>query len=220
MSTGNDIVVAAFARSARNQASDLATRGVELLSALNRSLRGMYAIAARVNPEYVGAIVPVTGIAGVFARPANAESVFWLESAAGAPVAIVPPAERDAEAGLPSVYRLGRSYVTVGRALDPALTATLNFYVALRPVEQVSLAAALPATFDDAYENILILDLALYLAIKDSRMDEMDPLRTERGSWLTLYVNFLRHETANLKRRFGLAAAPSLNELNALMLAP
>lgn len=220
MSTATDIIVAALARSAKNQSDDLAVRGTELLALLNRSLRGCYSVAARVNPEYIGAIVPIVGVAGAWARPVNAEMIWWVETAAGAAVDVVPPAERTAGAGRPSIYRLGRSYVTVGGAGDPGPTATLSFYIAQRPAALALVADPLPASWDTAYDDLLICDLALYLAIKDSRMEEIGPLRAERTSWLQLYVNFLVHETSNLTRRFMLPAAPTLNELNNLLLSP
>ena len=220
MSTVADILVAAIARSSKNEADNLATFGTELVAALNRSLRGAYAIAARVNPEYVGAIELVTGVAGTWARPALAESVWWVETTAGDEVAVVPPAERAAEPGRPSLYRLGRSYVTVGRVADPGATDTLRFYCALRPAALTATTESLPATWDRAYDDLLITDLAMYLALKDGRESELAPLRAERAAWLQLYVNFLTHETANVRRRFGLPGVPTVNELSALMLAP
>lgn len=221
--SASDVIVAALARSSKNMADDLVTRSAELVPALNRSLRGAYAIAARVNPEYVGAIVSVTGVAGVWLRPAAADSVWWVESMAGVRVAVVPPAERDADVGRPSIYRLGRSYVTVGRTvpvLDPAATETLRFFCAMRPDLLLTLADVLPVSWDRAYDDLLILDLAMYLALKDGRGEELAPLRAERAGWLQLYVNFLTHESASLTRRFNLPAVPSLNELNQLLLAP
>lgn len=220
MSTGTDIIVAALARSAKNQSDDLATRGTELLALLNRSLRGCYSVAARVNPEYIGAIVPVTGVAGVYARPPRCEMVWWIETAARVAVNVVPPAERDAGAGRPSVYRIGQSYISVGGTGDPGPTDTLSFYIAQRPLPLAALSDPLPTSWDTSYDDLLICDLALYLAVKDSRMDEMAPLRAERTSWLQLFVNFLVHETSNVTRRFLLPAAPTINELNDLLLTP
>jgi hypothetical protein len=220
VSTAGDILVAAIARSAKNQADDIATLATELLAALNRGLRGAYAIAARVNPEYVGSIESVVGVNGVWARPALAESVWWVETAAGVEVAVVPPAERTAEPGLPSVYRLGRAYVTVGRPADPAPGDTLRFYCAMRPAALAALTDGLPVSWDRGYDDLLILDLACYMAIKDGRLEEVPPLKAERAAWLQLYVNFLTHETAGIKRRFGLPGSPSMNELTALLLAP
>lgn len=219
MSTAQDIIVAALLRSTKNQAGDIATLDTELVAALNRGLRGAYAIAARVNPEYVGAIESVVGVAGVWQRPALAESVWWIERTDGREVAVVPPAERTAEPGLPSVYRLGRQYVTVGRMTDPTATETLRFYCAMRPAA-LALPDALPSSWDRGYDDLLILDLALYLALKDGRLEEVPPLRAERAAWLQLYVNFLTHETAGIKRRFGLPGSPSMNELTALLLTP
>lgn len=221
MSTAQDIVVAAILRSTKNQPGDLATLDTELLAALNRSLRGAYAIAARVNPEYVGSIESVVGVGGAWARPLLAESVWWIERTDGREVAVVPPAERAAEPGLPSVYRLGRSYLTVGRAgIDPTATEALRFYCAMRPLALAALADALPLSWDRGYDDLLILDLALYLAVKDGRLEEVPPLRAERAAWLQLYVNFLTHETAGIKRRFGLPGSPTMNELTALLLTP
>ncbi len=224
MSTAQQIITAALLRSAKNQASQIATNATELISTLNRSLRGCFAVAARVNPEYIGAISSVVGVAGVWARPALADSVWWVEDASGSEVAVVPPAERDAEPGKPSIYRLGRAYYTVGRTtgavLDPAATDTLSFYGALRPAALTTLAEELPASWDGAYDDMLILDLAMYVAIKDGRLEELTALRAERTAWLQLFVNFLTHESSSLTRRFNLPAVPTINELNQLLLTP
>jgi hypothetical protein len=223
VSIAQDVILAALARSSKNQSTYLATNASELLSALNRSLRGAYAIASRVSPEYVGVIVAVTGVSGVWARPAAAEQVWWVEKTNGTEVAVVPPSERAAEAGRPSVYRIGRNYYTVGRTVpvaDPTPTEVLNFYAAMRPAALATITDALPATWDDAYDNLLVLDLALYLALKDGRLEELGALRTERQAWLSLYVNFVATESTVLRRRFNLPAPPALPELSNLLLVP
>lgn len=205
MSTVDDILVAAVARSRQNEPSDLATFGTELLAVVNRSLAALYAVAARLNPEYVGAIVTVTPSGGAWARPALAESVWRVETLAGATVAVLPPDDRAADPGVPAIYRLGRSYFPAGRANDPS--GDLRFYCAMRPAALTATSDPLPASWDRAYNDCLILDVAIYLALKDGRQDELPRLQAEREAWEALYRQFLAHESVALRRRFGVPGA-------------
>ena len=57
--------------------------------------------------------------------------------------------------------------------------------------------------WDEAYNDLLILEVAIYLAMKDGRSEEVQMLKAERNTWAQLFGQFLQHSTANLQRRFG-----------------
>ena len=208
MSTVTDLIVAAFGRSARNQATDLATRSTELLAVVRRSFAAYYSLAARINPEYVGATLTIPLVAGAYLRPATVEIVWKIQTQAGAVVAVIPPDDLTMEPGVPAVYRLGRAYYPAGRANDP--TPPLTFYCAIRAPVLTAVTDALPLSWDEQFNDLVILDLAQYLALKDARPDELPALAAEHAAWVTLFTNFLRHETTAMRRRWGQPGTPTI----------
>lgn len=205
MATVLDIIVAGMGRSRQNATTDLATYETELLALINRCLLSYFTLAAKLNPEYVGSIEMVAESAATWARPARAEMVWKVTTAAGVTVAVIPPDDRGMEAGLPAIYRLGRTFFAAGRGNDP--TGNLLFYCALRPAPLASTSTALPATWDGTYDELLILDVALYLALKDNRQEELSRLTAEQEKWLALYREFLTHETTAMRRRTAIPSA-------------
>lgn len=213
MSTALDIILAAMGRSRQNLTTDLATYETELLALINRCLLSYFTMAAKMNPEYVGSIVAVPEVSGTWQRPALAEIVWKIETAAGVVVAVIPPDDRQMEPGLPAVYRLGRTFYAAGRSNDP--TGALTLFCALRPAALTSTGSQLPASWDTTYNELLILDVALYLATKDNRQDELARLQSEQNKWLELYQQFLRHETTAIRRRTGQPGTPTIAKAGA-----
>ena len=48
-----------------------------------------------------------------------------------------------------------------------------------------------------------MLELAIYLAQKDGRLEEVAALKQDRNQWARLFGSYLQHSTANVRRRFG-----------------
>jgi hypothetical protein len=202
MSTPRDLITAAIARSSKNRPLGVAAAEAELLALVQRTLRACAAVAARVNPTYFGTNDAVAGVGGVWVRPADAESVYWIETADGDPVTVVPIEDRDADGIEPRLYREGAAYHTVGGAADPAATDTLTFRYSRRLEDPATIDTALEAGWPTAYDPLIIEEVAVYLAVKDGRSQEAAELRVGRDSWLRLYLAFLDHELANEERRF------------------
>jgi hypothetical protein len=199
----NDIIAAAIGRSSKNRADVIATSGTELLRLINSTYRGAYAIAAEVNPVYFATSADVAYAAPGWARPSNAENVFRIEIVGGAEVAVVPYDDQIAEGGLPSVYPFGRIYVPTGSVNGPLITDSLRIFFSKLPTVLAAVGTSLEAAWPTQFDNLLIEDVATYLAIKDGRSEEAKVLSQERNRWLVMYVKFLEHETTNLRRRFG-----------------
>ena len=200
--TPQDILNAGLARSTKNKADVLATGGTEMLQFIIRSLRNKYAMAARVNPAFFGNTVAQAwnGTNG-WNRPAGAESVFRIEKA-GAEVVVVPYDDKTVDALTPSVYAMGQTYRPAGNVNDPTSADTLTIYYSIRPSDPATLAATLDATWPEQFNELLALDVAIYLALKDGRAQEAQDLREAREQWLRLFIAFLEHETQQTRRRF------------------
>lgn len=204
--TPKDLMEAAYAKSMKNNPGQIATESTELLQLVIRTIRKFYSVAARVNPLHFATSATVTfpGASTPWTRPEGAESVYRLETAAGAEIVVVPENDRDAEEGLAAVYYQGKKYYEAGNASDPDPSAdSIVFWYSKRPTDPASITATIDADWDEAYNELLILEIALYLTNKDGRAEELAHLHGEREEWLRLFIMFLEHETVGIRHRFG-----------------
>jgi len=121
-------------------------------------------------------------------------------------VVVVPENDRGAESGLPAVYRKGKTFYAAGNTYDPVETAlgdSLTFWYSKRPDDPASVDGVVDLSWEEAYNELVILEIALYLSNKDGRNEEMAQLASERDEWLRLFIMFLEHETSNERRRYG-----------------
>ena len=155
----------------------------------------------------IGVAYPLTTVG--WARPANAESVWRIEADTGTvpttdtgtEVCVVPFDDKTAESGKPSVYEFGQQFYGAGNSLDPT-SGTLQFFYSRRPTDPANLGATLDSSWLEQFNEILILEVAAYLALKDGRGDEYQALNADKASWVKQYIMFLEHATANERRRF------------------
>lgn len=207
--TAQQILTSAYGKSKLNVPGTIATESAELLGVVNRSLRGLFAFAARINPIYFAAEASVAAASAAWTRPAEAESIFRIEEVVGGnpEVALVPFDDRTAEPGMPAVYELGQVFrIAIAGGVGPAPTSALRFFYAKRSTELTALTGApgtIEALWPESYNELLILEVAIYLAMKDKRIDEVEALKAERNSWATLFQAHLEHASVNLRRRFG-----------------
>ena len=209
--TPRDIIVSAYAKSMKNKPGTIATESTELLQLVIRALRGLYSVAARVNPTFFAESADVTLGSSVWARPETSESIYRIERVsgttggtgnAGDEVVVVPFDDKKAEEGLNAVYEFGQKFYSAGNSLDPT-GGDLKFYYSKRPTDPATLDTALDALWQESYDELLILETAIYLAMKDTRAEEVKDLKGERDVWASLFIAFLEHCTANERRRFG-----------------
>lgn len=225
--TPNDILIGAYAKSTKNKPGTLATEATELLQVVIRAMRGLYAAAARVNPYFFAESADVTISGGAWARPETAESVVRLErvaattgglGAAGTRIIVVPFDDRAAEPGKPAVYRFGQQYWSAGNSPDPT-GGDIKFYYAKRPTDPATVNSTLDAKWTEQFNELLMLEVALYLATKDegARGNELQSLDRERMKWVELFKGFLEHETADVVHRFGHIQRINTSELVPLL---
>jgi hypothetical protein len=140
----------------------------------------------------------------------DAESVWRIEAdtgtapttTTGTEVVVVPFDDKTAESGKPGVYEFGQTFYGAGNALDPT-SGTLQFFYSRRPTDPATLTATLDASWIEQFNEALILEVAMYLALKDGRPEEYKALAADRDNWVKQYIMFLEHATANERRRFG-----------------
>jgi hypothetical protein len=199
-----DILDAAYGKSHKNRPGTIASDGTELVGVVKRALFKYFAIIARANPWMIAESFTVSFAAGVWARPADVQSILFITiTATGEEVNVVPFDDKTAEEALPSLYRLGRSFYSAGNANDPT-NEDLDFTCAVFPDEPTGVTSVLDTLWPEEFNECLIHELAIYLATKDGRNDELPGLTAERDSWEEQLVKFCEHETANERRRFDL----------------
>lgn len=183
------LIEAAYARSTWNDVDALAS-DPELIGVLNRLVKGVYDLAAELNPGYFADSSTVAPAANKWAVPVNARSVVKVETVAGARVWMMDFTDRLSQ-NAPRVYRFGRYFFTVGLTGDPSdASDSLVFYFSIRhPNLDVTAAASDAANTLDAswvadYDDLLVIPLARYLAVKDNRSPaEIQALDAELGAW-------------------------------------
>lgn len=200
-----DILTSAYGYSAKTQPGRSINEAQEGRRIVQRSLQGLFAVAARVNPEYYGVDVDVDFdiAANGWLRPAVAEAVYRIERTDfGDEVIVVPRFDRQADVARPALYRRGKVYLSAGNPLDP-VNETLRFCCSKVPDALAAIADPVDALYPDHFAALLELEVAMYIALKDGRMDEVAALRPQRDEWAALYIAHLEHETSNEVRRTG-----------------
>ncbi len=208
------IIAAARARGIKNTAT-LATDATEMLQVVIRATRGLFSVAARVNPEFFGKLDSPAFALG-WARPEDAESVFYIAQG-GVEVAVVPFDDQGAEQGMMAVYRFAKRYQAVTGFSAPDTADPLDIYYSKVPSSPATIDATLDPLWVEQFNGLLIDETALYLALKDRRFDEVDALKLSRNDWLRLFVAFLEHETANVTRRRGQLRRITIDQLLPLL---
>lgn len=198
MSTPNDVYLMAYAKSKKNQPGEIATEATELLGLITRALRGLFAFGARVSPQFFGIQADVTGASSKWALPTDVESLYRIEYVTGgAKVELVPFDDRTAAEPDPSVYHFGQSIYAAGNANDPDPAADdLRFFYAKSAETPASATVELDSLWDEDYDELLAYELAIYLALKDGRNEEVIDLRKDRDRWALLFAAHLEHYMA------------------------
>jgi hypothetical protein len=214
--TPQSLINAAYAKSLKNKANTIASESGELLQLVIRTIRSLYAAGARINPYFFSESANVAFSAPGWARPEGAQLIYRIEAASSSPptsitagteIAVVPFEAKATEPGKPALFRFGQIYRPVSASATVApispQNGTLTFYYSRRPTDPASLAATVDPLWIEDFNEIPILRIARYLALKDGRGDEVAGIDVELKEWAQQYVAFLEHETANEIRSYG-----------------
>lgn len=166
--TVQQIIEAAYSRSTANDPGKLATDG-ELLGVGNRIYHALFALAAAAAPErYMSKTTCVlSGSPAIGTLSAEVIDVRRVQRASGAKVNVIPVEEIDRLWHLaPAVYRQGGSLVSRGQTGDPG-AETLTVWQLDAPTSWAATADTLDARFPTRHVELIIVELAIYLATKD-----------------------------------------------------
>lgn len=205
-STVQDILTAAYSKSAKNRPGHIASESTELLQVVVRTLRRMFALSVKHNLTFYGErkVVAYNGSVGGWPRPSGVQSINRIEFLNGTKIAEVPYDDRKAEEGMPSVYSYGQVFYPAGNtgAGDPGSTDSLVLFCSSHPTALAALGDTLDPRWPEDFNELLILKVARYLAIKEGgRGDDVAAYDDEYKEWLADYVDFLFQETTTLVRR-------------------
>lgn len=218
--TVTDILRGAYGRSLKNKAGAIANEQVELVRVVQRAEDGLFSFAARINPQYFASQSTVVVAAGAWALPETAEAVFRIENPSTVEVAVVPIDDRLIAPEKPSVYFLGKAFWSVGGTLDP-VAESLTMFFSKKPATLTATTSVLDSMWPEAYNELLIDEVAIYLAIKDQgsgRDMELKALMDERDRRAMLFAAHLEHVVANASRRHTpTILTPSIAPLNSLL---
>lgn len=212
--TAKQILLAAYPKSMKNKPGAIAAESTELLGVVTRALQAVFTAAARVNPYFFASSREVDFAAPGWRRPTDAESIYRIELPNGTEVLPVDPEDRTMEAGMPCVYELGQVFRPAGNPLDPA-AGKLVFSFSKAADVPANLDAALDPMWVERHNELLNLEVAIYLAMKDGRGEEIPALVQQRDARLRLFFAFLEHATANVRKRYN-----HFNRINTASMIP
>ncbi len=212
---GQDIYNGALAKSSKNETRNFSV--AEIILRINNRLNGIYEVAARVNPLFFAEKAAEAETSGVWSRPEEALSIVKIEDATPDPVIIVPHDDQLAEPSKLCVYEFGQEFFAITNALGVP-SGSLTFWYARRPTPVANLSpATLDAQWREDFNELLILEIAIELDLKDGRTAEAQEHKEDRNGWLVRFVSFLQHATSGEVRRFGHKRIININELTPLL---
>ncbi|HYF53856.1 MAG TPA: hypothetical protein VEA41_06325 [Salinarimonas sp.] len=203
-----DIIDQAYGLSSKNRPGAIANEGTELVRVVYRALRKAFSEGKKHNRNFYGKKADVAFDAGVggWARPDEAEMIVRIQTPALAEVVVVPINQRDVEAGgRKAVYEWGQVFFPGGNAGDPT-NEVLTFFYSGQPRALTNVSGDPAGTLDplwpEQFNDILILEVARYLARKDGRANELAVMDSELDEWYGLYRDFLQCSTGNLVKGY------------------
>ena len=205
--TPRDILEAAYATSLQNQPGIIAEEESELLAVVNRKLKAIYTMSIGVDPTYFADSLSVAEASGEWIEPEAAASIFYMEQDSdGAEVVPVLIEEQDADPTKLAVYAVGRTLYA--SATNPP-TGNVTLYYTVEPADAADLNTALDATWDEAHNELLIAEVALFLAVKDGRPEEYEGLVLDRNLALNRMLAKLVSHYQTLRTKY-----PMRREIN------
>ena len=198
--TAQAIIDIAYGRSKRADPDAEDTTPEELLAKLDEVIGTYFQEGTRINPDYFGKREEIEfdeALQG-WPRPREAEAILRIENAAGLEVTNVPFDDRDAEPG-PGVYGYGAVYYRKDDSVQPS--GNLTFFYSRRPAPTGTVEAEIDALWPRGHETLLSLELAMYLAKKDTRKGDLELLGPQRDRQMLRFGRFIEHQDTTVRRR-------------------
>lgn len=220
MTIAQDLIEAGYSRSAANDPGKLATDG-ELLKVLNRIYQVLYALKAVSSPEQHTTDANLVLVASEGTIPADSIDIRRVEGfsgtvTAGSPIGVIPLEEKSRGWHLaPSMYRKGAKLISLGRVGDPGAADTVKLFHIDAPTKLVALATAIDSRYPDRFEELLVVELAMYLSTKDTKRDpaEFTKLTAYRNMQLSAFFELCGLSMTALQTPHGGVIVQHLNRL-------
>ena len=202
MRTVQQIIDAAYARSKDAQQGVDADQAGELLPLIEDRLGIFFQLGARVNPEFFATSKEVAPTGSYWQRPSDAEMIYWVEDSSGEEVVRVPRDDQQAEPAALCLYRLGQRYYPVTQvARSPS--GTLTFLYAKKPDSLTGLSSTIDPLWPAGHETLLVLEVAMYIALKDRRQEDAQFLQAQRDRQQERFIMHVQHEDIGVRYRTG-----------------
>ncbi len=220
--TAQQIIEAAYSRSTANDPGKLATDG-ELLLVANRIYQLLYALKAVSSPEQHTVAANLTLVASVATIPTDSIDIRRVEGltgtvTAGSKINIIPLEEKDRSWHLaPRMYRTGLSLTSLAGAGDPGATDQIKVFHIDAPAALSALATAVDTRFPSRFEELIVVELAMYLSTKDTNRDagEFGKLTSYRMMMLEAFFQLCGLSMTALTSPHGGVIVQQLNRLMA-----
>jgi hypothetical protein len=167
--TVQQIIESAIARSTANDPGKLTVDG-ELIPHLNRKYQSIFARMALVGGDNLLAKTTLTfaGSPPSVTLPTDIVDIVRFELSGGGRTYLIPVRDKDRTWVLaPAVYRQGNAVVSRAASGDAIAGDIWTLFYKDAPTTLSALATTLDVRYPVRYENALVVDLALYMAIKD-----------------------------------------------------
>lgn len=203
MSTGQEILNGAYGHSKKNQPGEIASEATELRLVLVKALRGLFMFGTRFGPAFFGKENNQPSSSGAWPVPSDVEMLFRLENATdGTRAVIVPFTDRGIAAPTPAVYHFGQALHPAGNTNDPDTADALTFFYAKQADDPGDLSTELDSLWPEEYDKLLELEVAIYLALKDGRNQEVQQLKEDRDVWAVRFAAHVEHYAPATMGRF------------------
>lgn len=207
MSKPIDIITSALGYSTKNRPEWATSKETQLFDTLMRAMRGLYLVAASVNPSRFGKSAAVNYAAG-WTTPADCNSIYYIENGNGDEVIVVPVEQKQADRSRPAIYQEGVKFFGAGNTIDPSGGA-LTFHYAMKATKPANVNTDFSAEWNTDFDALLTVESAIYMAVQDGRADEAGAWVGSRDSWVKQFVGWLEMET--VPRVFGYGASRNYN---------
>lgn len=173
----------------------------EMLGVLTRLFYGYYADASDQNPAVFAKKAVVAWDVGGFWNMPSDQDILYMLTANGIPIVVVPFQDTGAEPSVGAVYRLASKYYPAGNANDPSNVPLVFTYQPV-PAAFAAINDSAPSDWPEQFDEMVITDLATYLAEKDGRPQDAQAMAGEASKWRALYRRWLVLADVNTVRRF------------------
>ena len=199
--TAEAIIAVAYGRSKRADPNRGDTTSEELIVKLNEVIGTYFQEAAKINKAFFGKRVTVPyddelyGWARPDLRPRRSRGS-RTERARRSPTCRSTTGRRKRARA-----STGTAASTTGRTRRGSPAGDLTFFCSRRPVDVAVVEDEIDEAWPHGHEPLLALELAIYMAMKDNRDQDLPALETQRQRQAARFGMFIAHEDMSVRSR-------------------